>query len=150
MPACYHGAMRRFAPLALLLVLAACSTPNGRIREKKDVFAAYPPDVQAKIRAGKVDVGFTQEMTELALGRPTERYTAKDQEGAMEIWLYGTPAGHSGVGLTVGAGSGPYYGGWGPYYGVGVGMSQPDSYYSGRQRVVFRDGKVVSFEKKEQ
>lgn len=132
--------------LALLAVaaLTACSTPASRIKEKRDVFASYPPETQEKIKAGKVDVGFTPEMVELALGRPSMRYTSTTESGAAETWVYGGGGGRTGVGLSVGAGS------WGS--GVGGGITIGGSPRGGdeRERVVFRDGRVVSYERREQ
>jgi hypothetical protein len=46
----------------LFLAVAGCATgPAGRIAENQAAFAAWPPDVQAAVRAGKIGIGFTPE-----------------------------------------------------------------------------------------
>ena len=127
---------------AVLAALAACASPASRIKDKKDLFATYPPETQELIKKGEVAVGFTREMVELALGRPDRRYTGTSEAGTNETWAWGSNGG-SGVGLSIGAGSvGPtIFGG-----GVVIGGSPPPE---DRMRVVFRDGKVSSIEKRE-
>jgi hypothetical protein len=129
--------------VALLSVLAACSGPASRIREKKDVFAAYPADVQEKIKAGRVDVGFTYEQVELALGRPDMRYTSTSEGGTSETWVYGGAPSHTGVGVTLGAGN------WGSGVGGGITIGGSPRAADERERVIFKDGRVSSFEKRE-
>jgi len=70
-------------PLPFLLVLiaaallAACATPDSRIADNRSAFSQYPAEIQAKIKAGQVDVGFTPEMVLMALGEPTRKFTRK-------------------------------------------------------------------------
>lgn len=132
------------AAALVVLALCACSSPESRIREKKDVFAAYPQDVQQKIKAGEIAVGFTYEQVELALGRPDMRYSSTSGQGSTETWIYGGGASHGAVGVSVGAGS------WG-YSGVGGGVTIGGSPRAAdeRERVIFRDGRVETFEKRQ-
>src|SRR5258708_34073782 len=81
-------------PLATLLVLAAvtllaacASTPESRIAAHYGVFAEFPPDVRQKIRAGQVDLGFTPEMVQLALGKPARPCTSKNDKREAETWV---------------------------------------------------------------
>jgi len=134
--------MKLLAALCVVL-LAACSTPASRIKHKKEAFAAYPPEVQQKIKAGRVDVGFTPEMVELALGRPDMRYTSTTEGGSTETWVWGGGGGRTGVGLSVGAGS------WGSGVGGGITIGGSPRASDERERVVFKDGKVASFERRE-
>lgn len=80
--------LRLLVPAAAVLVLAGCSTPASRIAKNPEVFASFPPDVQAKVKEGKVDVGFPKEAVEMALGRPDRQYTRTTEAGEVEVWSY--------------------------------------------------------------
>lgn len=121
--------------------LAACSTPQSRIREHQTAFNAYPREVQDKIRAGRVDVGFTKEQVALALGRPARIYTRKTASSTREVWAYG-----GGGGSRVGLGFGMSSGGWGSHYGGGMDMMVDESAARDRLRVVFENGAVAVIE----
>ncbi len=127
--------------LLLALLLCACQTPESRIRKNQEKFAAYPPQAQDMIRAGKVEVGFTQEMVLMALGKPSRKYTRKAQDEILEVWAY--TEGRPGLGLSLGAatGSSVVYGG-----GISVGGGDREDE---RMRVVFKEGKVTAVEKRE-
>ncbi len=75
------------AGLATLL-LAACATPEARIRKNPDLFASFPSEAQELIRQGEVAVGFTRDMVQIALGSPDRIYTRQTAEGTTEIWSY--------------------------------------------------------------
>jgi hypothetical protein len=73
----------------LLGLLCGCETTRAnRIREKAELFAAQPAAVQALIREGMVDYGFTPELVHLALGEPNRRQSGEAAEGRMETWTY--------------------------------------------------------------
>jgi hypothetical protein len=74
--------------LVLLLAAAGCATPESRIRRNPELFAGFPPDVQANVRKGRIDVGYTKPMVSLALGRPARIYDRQAAEGLFEIWIY--------------------------------------------------------------
>lgn len=134
--------MKRLAAAALA-ALAACSTPASRIKDKREVFASYPAEIQEKIKRGEAAVGFTYEQVELAMGRPDRRYSGSSEQGSTETWVWTGGGGGTGVGLSVGAGSvGPTIFGGGITIG---GAPAPDE----RARVVFRDGRAVSVERRE-
>lgn len=81
----------RFVLAALLcgLTLAAgCTTPGARIKRNPDLFASFPPDVQANVKQGKIEVGYTRDMVYIALGEPDRRYTRKTAAGEVEVWAY--------------------------------------------------------------
>ena len=48
--------------MGLVLAAGCLSSPERRIQKAPEVFAAFPPDVQAKVRKGEVDIGFTPDM----------------------------------------------------------------------------------------
>ncbi len=74
--------------LALALAAGCLSTPERRIAQAPAVFAAFPPDVQAKVRRGEVDIGFTPDMVRLALGGPSRVLTRRTGAGEVEVWIY--------------------------------------------------------------
>lgn len=74
----------------LALVLAGCSTIDSRIKEKSDVFARLDPVVQAKIKQGVIDIGFTSDMVYIALGQPDEISERTGQGGQTTSWKYNT------------------------------------------------------------
>lgn len=77
------------ALLALPWLASGCqATRATRIREKAELFAAQPPEVQALIREGMVDYGFGPELVHLALGEPNRRQSGEAAEGRMETWTY--------------------------------------------------------------
>ena len=140
---------RRFAVLAALAaVLSACTTVRTRITRHQAAFDSYPPAVQGKIRAGKVDVGFTREQVAIALGRPDRTYTRKTAAADQEVWVYGAGSGAARADLGVGigpAGNGPF----GDAAGTAIGA---DSELGGaeRTRVVFQGDAAVSVDNRRQ
>ncbi|MBI3297148.1 MAG: hypothetical protein HYZ75_03225 [Elusimicrobia bacterium] len=137
--------MRTRALLAVLLAAAAaCSGPDTRIKRRQAAFDAYPPAVQETIRAGKVEIGFTREQAELALGKPDRRYTRKTAAGEQDVWAYGGGgSARPRLGLGIGVGS---YGGGGAYSG-GVGIGRGES-GEDRLRVVFQGDAVTGIEER--
>lgn len=73
----------------VMLAAAGCvSTPERRIARNPDLFASFPQDVQEKIRAGNVAIGFTPEMTRMALGAPDRIHSLTTAAGETEVWTY--------------------------------------------------------------
>lgn len=132
--------MRRLPYLAVILLLAACSTPERRIKKNKAAYDSWPPEVQAAVKAGKADVGFTPEQVRVALGKADRVYTRKSQTSVQEVWAYGYGGARTGVGFGYGMGGG------GSSYGLGVGVGGPDYREDDRVRVVFEAGKVFAIE----
>jgi hypothetical protein len=126
---------------AALLLAGCASTPESRIADHQAAFAQYPADVQQKIRAGQVDVGFTPEMVRLALGEPDRIISRQSAAGTSEVWSYRRHAPRVSFGLGVG---GPI----GAHSAAGVGLSGSSGGYGahGGTEVEFRDGRVVTIE----
>jgi len=123
------------------LLLAGCASPASRIADKQSVYDSYPPEVRSRIAAGQVDVGFTPEQAELALGKPTRKYSRTTAKGTSEVWAYTKtrPSFSFGVGGGFGIGSG----GFGSV-GIGTGTAGEDP--EDKLRLVFEDGKITAVE----
>ena len=124
---------------ATLMMLAACSTPDGRIASQQAAFDQYPADVQQKIRAGRIAIGFTTAMVRLALGEPARKFNRRSEAGEAEVWSYDRSGPRFSVGL--GVSSGGYSG-----VGGGVGVASGGHDAEEKMRVEFRDGKVSGIE----
>jgi hypothetical protein len=139
---------------AALLFTAGCQSVDNRIKEKPDVYGKLDPAAQDKIKQGIIDIGFTEDMVYLALGRPDQKRESIRANGTSTIWIYNTyydrfdsmpPYGWGGYRR------GPYYD---PFFrGYPYRMyDRPyffDSYVEEKEeriRVVFRDGKAVVIE----
>lgn len=126
--------------LAALLLAGCASTPQDRISKDRATFEALPSDVQRKVSAGQVDIGFTEPMVVLALGKPGRRYTRADSNGESEVWVYYKSQPRFGFGFGMSSGG---YGGVSSGVAVSTGNGNPDDEY---QRVVFQNGKVTAIE----
>lgn len=115
-------------------------TREARIKKSTE-FQSYPPAVQEKIRKGEVEVGFTEEMVRLALGKPDRKYTRTTDRGSEEVWAYIERRSKPGIGVSVGVGAGSPVG-----YGGGVSVGTSADEVVERLRVSFQSGKVVSIE----
>ncbi|MET0263145.1 MAG: hypothetical protein ABW223_09625 [Rariglobus sp.] len=122
-----------------VLAAGCSSSPKSRISKNQAAFDSYPAEVQAGIREGRVEVGYTSEQTRLALGAPDRVLTRTSGSGNSEVWVYRSKSPRLGVGLGLGVGSGPVGG------GVGVSSSGRE-FADERLRVVFAAGRVTSVE----
>lgn len=121
----------------VLVALVACATREARIQEEQSLFDRYPPEVQQRIRDGRVEVGDTEEMVRMTLGAPSQTSLVTDEEGDFVQWIYAT----SKPAVSVGIGSGGYrYGGGGVGGGIRVGSPARTDY---RAIVEFQDGLVT-------
>lgn len=132
--------LRHASVLLMALMLAACSSTGSRISDQQSVFDTYPADVQQKIRAGQVDVGFNQDQVRMAVGEPSRRYTQQTTVGESEVWAYSK----SSPTFSFGLGAGTFGSGIGGGAGVGTstGGNSDDTL-----RVTFVAGKVTVVER---
>lgn len=73
----------------LLIWGAGCATPASRIKKNPELFNQLPAEVQTNVLAGRIDVGYSREAVNLALGEPQRRYTRKTLTGKnTEVWSY--------------------------------------------------------------
>lgn len=126
------------------LLLGGCaSTPQDRISQNRKLYESFPAEVQRKVSAGQVDVGFTPDMVTLALGKPDQKLTRAEASGESEVWVYIKSKPQFSFGVGVGGGS---YNGGG-YSGGGVGVSTTTPPRDDATRVVFVGGRVSAIEK---
>lgn len=126
----------------LVMFAAGCSTTASRIEKNQAAFAAASPEVQAKIRAGQVDVGFTLDQVMIALGEPDRRFTRTTEKGVSEVWAYADHGPAFSFGMGVGGGGGS------TSVGTGVMVNTGGNRDSDRLRVVFDGGRVIALEKR--
>jgi hypothetical protein len=133
--------------IALACGAAGCATTvESRIRANPGLFSSFPADAQEKIRQGRIELGFTEDMVRLVLGTP-ERVTMRVTEnGTSTVWVYTTHDPESYSDMV------PYTsyvrGKHGRLYG------HPDVAWAGytywrereAERIEFRDGRVVGIE----
>lgn len=125
--------------LSLLMLAASCATVDSRVQDNQAAFDSWPADVQEKVRAGKVDVGFTQEMVRVALGEPDRVMSRTTDRGVAEGWVYmdKSPKFSLGLGLGTVRGSSAFGG------GVTMGDDWRDEEVL---RVIFEGGRVSALE----
>lgn len=139
--------MKTFLSLVALIgglaLLAGCTSPEARIKQNPEIFAKLTPDQQQAIRQGRVEIGFDMDMVKLALGEPDRVRERVDASGRSEVWEYMTYEGPDGAVLY----RGWYHRRWAdptfyPYY-----VDYPGRRAVAKDRIVFQDGKVTSFER---
>ncbi len=128
------------AALVCALAFAGCSTPDSRIEKNAAAFASYPPAVQARLRAGEVEIGYTEEMAAIALGKPDRTFRRQTATDETIVWAYAdkTPT----ISFGVGIGGGGHHSGGGVAMGTSTGGHRGD-----RLHVVFKAGRVTAIER---
>ncbi len=77
------------AGLILVFMLAGCgTTQDHRIRVYSRDFQALDNERQERIRAGRIDYGFTPRMVYMALGEPLGERVMLTDEGERAVWIY--------------------------------------------------------------
>lgn len=71
-----------------MIVLAGCGTVDSRIHSHQAAFDNWPADIRERVQAGHIDVGFTREMVEVALGGPDRTASRTTAQGTSEVWIY--------------------------------------------------------------
>lgn len=83
--------MKAYLTIALCVgigVLTGCNTIDSRIRKNADLFAAFPPETQGRIKQGVINISDTKDMVFIALGAPRRVYQRQSAQGATEVWAY--------------------------------------------------------------
>ncbi len=138
-----------FMLAATLGFLAGCQSVDDRIKEKPDVFAKLDAPTQDKIKQGIVDLGYTEDMVYLALGKPDEKRQAVRAEGTSITWIYNTYYDRYDGTHMVGYYRRIYYDPYLRSYRVFYNPAYVETYRPEKEeriRVTFRDGKVTVIE----
>jgi hypothetical protein len=125
---------------SLMLLVAGCSSPSSRISRNQAAFDEWPEAVQEKVRAGKIDLGFTTEQVRMALGQPDRVTTRTNTDGTSEVWSYPAQKPRFSFGVGVGSSRGS------TGVGAGVGVGTGGERYDDATRVVFTGGRVSVIE----
>jgi len=130
--------MRLSLIVLLAAALAACESPQTRVKHNQQSFDSYPSSTQELIRAGKVEVGFTTDQARMALGKP-DRITLETTPGlTREVWSFGGGGSRVGVGFGLGMFSGGR-----SSIGTGVGVDSGGRGAGERLRLTFENGTLV-------
>lgn len=129
--------------LASTFILTACSSVNSRISENQHQFNTFAPEAQAQIQSGHIDVGFTEDMVYMALGRPSDKETLARDGKTLLIWKYLRRSFKDSDRYASAGLSSPY-----AYPTIGPGPVQTLPPIQTRQydKVEFIDGKVVRWD----
>ena len=123
----------------LLLSIAGCASVESRVKDHEAAFKTWPADVQEKVRAGKVEMGFTAEMVEVALGKADRLSSRTTDRGQAEVWTYFDSSPRFSIGLGIGSSRGST--------GMGGGVTLGDNFRDDENmRVVFEGGRVIAIE----
>jgi hypothetical protein len=131
----------RLVLAAFLLLLAGCATTSAdRIAQNRSTFDSWPAEVQGKIRAGQVALGFSEEQVLMALGDPDRTIARTTEQGTAIVWAYSHRGPQVSFGLGMAGGSGH------TGYGAGVAINDRPYFNGDAMHVVFMDHKLVSIE----
>lgn len=129
-----------FTLVAMFTSGCASSTPQSRIDANRAAYSEYPSDVRRNIREGRIEVGYTAEMAEMALGKPGRKVSRRDETNEeSEVWIYYKNRPRVSVGMAVGSGG---------YRSTSTGISMsstPDADME-TMRLILRDGYVMAVE----
>lgn len=132
--------------LALIgaLLVAGCSTTQSRANRNRE-FSTWPAAVQTTVLAGHIDMGFTREQVQVALGDPDYRYQRTSADGTTEVWSYRDHGPRFSFGVGLGMGS--WHGNTATSTGIGIGTTTGGRYEDEKVRVLFdRTGRVERVE----
>ncbi len=85
-----HRLVRLLLLATTLGFLAGCQTVDDRIKEKPEVFASVDAVTQDKIKQGIIEIGYTEDMVYLALGKADQKRESLSAAGKTTTWIYNT------------------------------------------------------------
>jgi hypothetical protein len=81
-----------FLAFICLFVITACVSAQQmreiRIRDNQELFNTFTTDNQEKVQTGQIDIGFNQDMVEMAWGAPDRIYMRTTAVGTATVWSY--------------------------------------------------------------
>ena len=83
-----HGVMLTTLIIGCLLCTGCLGPRSTRISQNEAFFASVDPFSQKLIRQGLINLGFTNELVYLALGKPNRTRTIQTSEGEVQVWIY--------------------------------------------------------------
>lgn len=128
-------------------LLAACASPDTRIKDNPGIYNGLTPEQQAQVKKGEIALGMPEAAVQLALGKPNRVTEHTDAAGVQKIWHY-TQTETYDTGAVA-----PYP--WYPwrhryydpfFYPAGL-YAAPATVETDRMRVVFKDGRVSAIER---
>jgi len=122
-----------------LFLTAGCASVESRVKDHQSAFSSWPPDVQQKVRDGKIAIGYTHEMVEVALGKPDRVASRTTDRGQADVWVYFDKGPKFSVGLGLGSAHGSTAVGGGVTLGEGFRDNE-------NMRVIFQGGQVTAIE----
>jgi hypothetical protein len=134
---------------AALLLTTGCQSVDDRIKEKPDVFAQLDHPTQDKIKQGIIDLGYTEDMVYMALGKPDEKRDKLNADGKVATWVYNTYYERYDGTAYAGYYRQVYYDPYLKTYRVYYHPAVADVYTQEKEeriRVVFKGGKVTAIE----
>ncbi len=129
-----------FLPLFLLLLAGCVTTPAQRIARNRAAFGQWPPEVQARVRAGEVGLGFTPAQVAMALGEPDHTFVRTTAQGTEEVWAYRRHKPRITLGIGVSGGSRS------TRVGGATVVHSGGPYEDEAMRVIFQNGRVSAIE----
>jgi hypothetical protein len=76
--------------VSVLAFLTGCESVDDRIKEKPAAFAQADAAAQDKIKQGIIDLGFTEDLVYVALGKPDQKRESVGPTGKSVTWIYNT------------------------------------------------------------
>lgn len=74
--------------LALVLVGSGCASPQTRVKDHPEVYAALPEKERKAVLNGEILLGMSTDAVYLALGSPSEKRREVDARHTYERWIY--------------------------------------------------------------
>lgn len=132
-----------------ILGLVGCQSVESRIKEKPEVFAQVDKETQEKIKQGIIDIGFSEDLVYLALGKPDQKRESVSATGNTSAWIYNTYYDRFDGTVHAGYHRQVYFDPYLRTYRVYYRPVFADTYTTEKEeriRVVFKDGKVSVIE----
>lgn len=125
--------------LSVFFLFGCQTTPSQRAETDSALFASYPPEVQERLLAGRVEIGDDKDMVRIALGDPDRTRTRVTGQTEETVWIYTRSRPRLSLGLGGARGAGRTTVGTGVGIATGGGTTE-------QARVIFRNGEVHSVE----